>query len=219
MDNREKARRITCQLIAKRFLPRKELREIFLDADLLGRVQESLESVGLELAEHIYADYVSVKVGQACEKDVFCTDKGYNASNNLSRGALSLLTIIWAKIILPKRQMQIERRDPADDGQELLFRRPKPIPSGEELVKLEEKALFADFGVKLGGKNMFYRYLSELSKSDFIIRKDGKILEGPLLDVIIDYGTFAPRIIEGALGEMLSVVKNQIDEDTEDVQV
>ncbi|MGC2424199.1 MAG: hypothetical protein WA666_07610 [Nitrospirota bacterium] len=215
MNNDEKALRITSQLIARKFLPKKELREMLMDEDLLSQVEDRLGAVGLELATHVYADFVSVKVKKDREQDVFGTDKDYQASNGLSRGALALLAVIWAKIILPKRQMQIERQTPGDSGQDMLWKERKPIPMGDGLVRLEEKALLADFGDKLGGKTRFGRCLNELSRADFVVKKDGLVLEGPLLDSAIDYSVLAPRIIEGALGELLGMGMSETDEDVE----
>ncbi len=205
MTATERARQIASGLIARRYIHRKELRDMFLDEDLMAEVERNLATVGLELATHIYAEYVSVKVVREMEPHVFSDGKGgYRASNTgLSRGALALLTIIWAKIILPKRQMQIERRTPEDNGQDSLWQQRKPIPVEENMVTLDDKALLADFAAKFGGKTLFYRYLAELARAEFIVRREGKIYEGPLLDVVVDYGVVAQRIINGALGEML----------------
>lgn len=207
MTIKEKAQEISSMLIAKRFMPKKHLREMFINEELRSEVETNLKAVGLELATHIYSGYVAVKVSKNMEASVFSDDKGgYTATNNvLSRGTLALLTIIWAKIILPKRQMQIERGASEDNGQNSLWFQKKPIPMNEDIVFLDEKALLADFGDRLGGKIAFYRYLSELARADFIVRKDKKIYEGPLLDIVVDYSILAPRIINGALGEMLGM--------------
>lgn len=215
MTFKEKAKQISAVLIAKRFIPRKHLREMFLDEELRAEVENNLKAVGLELATHIYTDHVAVKVLREMEEAVFSDDKsGYAASNNgLSNGALALLTIVWAKIILPKRQMQIERRTSDNNGQDSLWFQREPIPTGTDIISLDEKALLADFGEKLGGKSAFGRYLSELVRTDFISRRDGKIYEGPLLDTVIDYSVLAPRIINGALGEMLGITEKGDDTD------
>ena len=206
MTTRERAREIVAKLIAYRYLHRSKLRDMFLDEELLREVEFRLSEAGLELATNVYSEFVTVRVAKDMENALFADEKGtYRATNTgLSRGALALLCIIWAKIILPKRQMQIERRGPEDTGQEDLWQKRKPIPKEDTLVVLEEKTLLADFGEKLGGKTLFYRYLSELTRADFIIRRGGRIYEGPLLDVAVDYGVLAPRIIEGALSEILS---------------
>jgi hypothetical protein len=207
LTTHEKAKQIAALLIANKFLRKREVREMLLDADLMDEVEQNLQSVGLELCTNVYSDFVSIKVSKEQEIAVFNDDKdGYKATNNgLHRGTLALLAIIWAKIVLPKRQMQIERRPPGESGQASLLPGQKPIPKDEDMIALDEKSLFADFGEKLGGKTMFSRYLSELARADFVKRKEGKIYEGPLLDTLIDYGTLAPRIINGALGEVLGI--------------
>ncbi len=206
MTLHERAREIVAKLIAQRYIHRSKLRDMFLDEDLFREVEQRLSSAGLELATNVYSEFVTVRVAKDMENTIFSDEKGgYRASNTgLSRGALALLTIIWAKIVMPKRQMQIERRDTEEAAQEGLWQRRKPIPKADDLVALEEKALLADFAEKLGGKTLFYRYLAELARADFIIRRGGRIYEGPLLDVAVDYGVLAPRIIEGALSEILS---------------
>ncbi|NOY39247.1 MAG: hypothetical protein GXO95_03185 [Nitrospirae bacterium] len=87
----------------------------------------------------------------------------------------------------------------------------RPIPVEENMVTLDDKSLLADFAAKFGGKTLFYRYLSELARAEFIVRREGKIYEGPLLDVVVDYGVVAQRIINGALGEMLGFGRIQVD--------
>ena len=66
----------------------------------------------------------------------------------------------------------------------------------------ERKTLEADFGHLFGSQIRFHGYLSELKRRGFIQerRQDHR----PLLDVLIDYSTLAPRIIEGALSRVLA---------------
>ena len=202
-----RARQICALLIAKRFVHKSHLREMLLDEELRREIEESLKTIGLELVTHIFTDYVAVRVSKDMETTVFNNGKdGFNATNEiLSRGALALLTILWSKIVLPKRQLQLERRSPEDDNQNSLLFTRKPIPKSEHMVEIDEKALRADFGEKLGGKLVFGRYLNELLRARFIVRRGDKLYEGPLLDTLIDYSTLAPRVINGALGEMLGI--------------
>ena len=71
-------------------------------------------------------------------------------------------------------------------------------------IAVERKTLEADFGHLFGSQIRFHGYLSELKRRGFIQERRGKITEGPLLDVLIDYSTLAPRIIEGALSRVLA---------------
>lgn len=203
----ERAKQAATLLIVKRFLPKKDLRDMFLDDDLMNSVSERLNAVGLELAINVYSNYVSIKALKSTEEDAFKVDENRwsASSHSMSKGALALLTILWAKIILPKRQMQIERRSPEDNGQSAMWPDSREIPKDESMIIIQEKALLADFGDKFKPKQQFSRYLSELARLDFIIRRGGKITEGPLLDTAIDYSILSRRIIDGALAGLLGI--------------
>lgn len=203
----ERAQQIATLLITRRFLPKKELRDMFLDDDLMNSVSERLNAVGLELATNVYSNYVSVKALKSAEEAAFKIDENRwsASSHSMSKGALALLAIVWAKIILPKRQMQIERISPEDKGQAHIWQNSREIPKDDSMILLSEKALFADFGEKLGGKTKFGTYLNELARLDFIVKRSGKITEGPLLDTVVDYSILSRRIIDGALAALLGI--------------
>lgn len=209
-----KAGSICARLISRRFLHKNEVKELFLDENVRSQVEDLLKSVGLELVTHIYTDYVALKVCKDLEQSVFDngSDGNQTTNINLSRGAISLLAIVWAKLILPKRQMQIERKTSESDDQMSLLKERKPIPK-EELVRLEESAIRADFEEKLGGKTKFSQYSSELSRHGFIRRREGIITEGPMLDTIIDYSYLAPRIIGGCLADVVGIERSEGDKD------
>ena len=112
---------------------------------------------------------------------------------------MALLTILWSLLILPKRQRQQQREgDVGENGPEPVVRAADPE------VMVERKTLEADFGHLFGSQIRFHGYLSELKRRGFVHERRGKITEGPLLDVLIDYSTLAPRIIEGALSRVLA---------------
>jgi hypothetical protein len=111
---------------------------------------------------------------------------------------MALLTILWSLLILPKRQRQQEAQgDIGDNGH------PPPVRADLDVV-VERKTLEADFGHLFGSQIRFHGYLSELKRRGFIQERRGKINEGPLLDVLVDYSILAPRIIEGALSRVLA---------------
>jgi len=66
------------------------------------------------------------------------------------------------------------------------------------------RALLADFGVQLGKKTRLDTNLKRLEHHGFVTRKGEDIAEGPLLDLLLDYDTLAPRILQGALGDVLT---------------
>jgi hypothetical protein len=194
---------LVCRLLAHQTLPRTDelVRRLFVDAAYREGVESALRQVGLELAENVYAPYIAARVSRELETPVFEDGRGSYWSNNvgLSGGGMALLTILWSLLILPKRQRQQEGQgDPGDHDQQ-------PAVRAADLdIAVERKTLEADFGHLFGSQIRFHGYLSDLKRRGFIQERRGKITEGPLLDVLIDYSTLAPRIIEGALSRVLA---------------
>jgi hypothetical protein len=194
---------LVCRLLAHQTLPRTDelVRRLFVDAAYREGVESALRQVGLELAENVYAPYIAVRVTRELETPVFEDGKGSYWSNNvgLSGGGMALLTILWSLLILPKRQRQQEGQgDLGDHDQQPMIR------AADLDIAVERKTLEADFGHLFGSQIRFHGYFSELKRRGFIQERRGKITEGPLLDVLIDYSTLAPRIIEGALSRVLA---------------
>jgi hypothetical protein len=194
---------LVCRLLAHQTLPRTDelVRRLFVDVPYREGVESALRQVGLELVENVYAPYIAVRVARELETPVFEDGKGSYWSNNvgLSGGAMALLTILWSLLILPKRQRQQEV--PGDAG----GNGHQPGARGANLeIAVERKTLEADFGHLFGSQIRFHGYLSELKRRGFVQERRGKITEGPLLDVLVDYATLAPRIIEGALSRVLA---------------
>jgi hypothetical protein len=194
---------LVCRLLAHQTLPRTDdlVRRLFVDESYREGVENALRQVGLELAENVYAPYIAVRVARELETPVFEDGKGSYWSNNvgLSGGAMALLTILWSLLILPKRQRQQEVQGEASDNGH------QPAGRGADLeIGVERKTLEADFGPMFGSQIRFHGYLSELKRRGFVQERRGKITEGPLLDVLVDYATLAPRIIEGALSRVLA---------------
>jgi hypothetical protein len=194
---------LVCRLLAHQTLPRTDdlVRRLFVDAAYREGVESALRQVGLELAENVYAPCIAVRVARELETPVFEDGKGSYWSNNvgLSGGAMALLTVLWSLLILPKRQRQQEvQAEASDDGQRAL------APGMSLDISLERKTLEADFGHLFGSQIRFHGYLSELKRRGFVLERRGKLTEGPLLDVLVDYATLAPRIIEGALSRVLA---------------
>jgi hypothetical protein len=194
---------LVCRLLAHQTLPRTDdlVRRLFVDATYREGVESALRQVGLELAENVYAPYIAVRVARELETPVFEDGKGSYWSNNvgLSGGAMALLTILWSLLILPKRQRQQEVQGEASDNSHQ-----PPVRGADLEVVVERKTLEADFGHLFGSQIRFHGDLSELKRRGFIQERRGKITEGPLLDVLVDYATLAPRIIEGALSRVLA---------------
>jgi hypothetical protein len=124
---------------------------------------------------------------------------------NLDRGAVALLMVLWALIILPKRQRQIERKD-LEEGQEQqeMFPDGRPLETGRSVsAPISRKALIADFGDKLGKATKIKMNLGALARLGFIIQRQEEIYEGPLLDLLLDYSQLSVRVLDGALHDVL----------------
>ena len=207
---------LIAELLASRWLPRRHprVRRALIDAELWQTLQDRLAQMGLRLVDNINADHVCVALLRGAETAVF-GETGLNANNNarLPRDAVSLLVLLWSLIVLPKRERQAARdASAAAEGQTEMFTTERPMPSAASVSPVVSyKALLADFGLQLGRKTRMDGNLKRLEAQGFIVRKGDDISEGPLLDLLLDYDALAPRILEGALSEVLARARQQAD--------
>ena len=209
---------LTARLLAQRWLPRndKQVRRALVDETFRFELDRRLADVGLRLLDNPYAAHVGVALEPELAEPVFGAGREYAASNlGLTRDEIALLVIIWALIVLPKRERQVTRRELVDDGQTDLFGgADKPVAHGETVSgALTEASLIADFGPRLGGRTKVRNFmLGKLARLGFIERRNGLITEGPLLDLALDYRVLADRIIHGTLGEVLAAAGQALPE-------
>lgn len=208
MNQPDEAALLVAELLARRWLPRQHprVKRALIDADLWSAVQDRLSQVGLSLIDNVNADHVTTAMPRNVEHVVF-GEAGLNSNNNidLPRDAVSLLVVLWAMIVLPKRERQAAR-DAGDDAisQGEMFSAERPMPRAESVSPvISYRALLADFGLQLGKKTRMDGNLKRLENHGFIIRKGEDIAEGPLLDLLLDYDVLAPRILDGTLGAVL----------------
>ena len=84
-----------------------------------------------------------------------------------------------------------------------MFDKDRPMPRAEDTsIGISYTALLSDFGEKLGKKTRMDMNLGSLSKLGFIERRGDLILEGPLLDLMMDTDMLKERIINGALADV-----------------
>lgn len=200
---------LIARLLAERWLPREDraVRQVLTDVELRDDLDRRLAAAGLRLLEHPYAANVAVGVARAQENDVFGSARAWAASNlQLDRDALALLVVLWALLVLPKRQRQIARQEnERQQDQEQMFADLKPVPVGAEMVEpINERTLLADYGDKLGGKTRIHLNLGALARQGFIVRRKERIHEGPLLDLAFDYERIASRVMDGALSYVVA---------------
>ena len=75
---------------------------------------------------------------------------------------------------------------------------------------IPENVLLEDYGKLLGGKTRLQQMLLPvLSRLGFIERRNKVLYEGSLLDLAFDYAELAPRILDGALADVLVAVNGK----------
>lgn len=200
---------LTARLLANRWLPRNDrlVRRALVDETFRVELDHRLAAVGLQLQDNPYAGHVAAALEPVMFEPVFGAKREYAASNvGLTRDEIALLVVIWALIVLPKRERQVTRREVADDGQGDMFGAEKPVVHGDTVsAGISEASLIADFGPLLGGRSRVKNFmLGKLARLGFIERRNGIVAEGPLLDVALDYRVMADRIIHGTLADVIA---------------
>lgn len=205
--NQDHAARLIARLLALRYLPRedKEVRRLLVDTGFRDEVDQRLATSGLRLLAHPFSAYVGIALTRECESAVFEQNDTWQSSNlGLPKDAVALLVILWALIILPKRERQLSGETAQSDAQTEMFETMKLTPLAHEASRgIPQNVLLEDYGKLLGGKTRLQIVLPQLSRLGFIDLKNKIIHEGPLLDLAFDYAEMAPRILQGALADLL----------------
>ena len=217
----DEAQVLIARLIAERWMPRADAlsRRVLVDEDFREEIERRLAACGLRLLDNPYATHIALGLANTAEEPVLARNGQWLSSNlGLARDCVALLVVLWALLILPKRERQVLRRDNTETQQNDMFRLEKSIPTGGDVEgSLPERTLIADFGKQLGGKTRIGFNLGILSRHGFIERHQGVIHEGPLLDLALDHSVLAPRILDGALAELFAarVTEKAPDENKE----
>ncbi len=195
-ERENRAREICGQLLIDRWVAKRQCRDLLLDDELRAMVGRRLDGVGLELVESFSSDYFAVRLRRDIEADIRL-DWATNA--RVPRGAVALLVILWAKLVLPKRiastEAALARQNPAAPVD--------PNAPVEGPISLTRGALYAEFGRKFG-MTAFARYLGQLKTAGFV-REDrrGNLTEGPVLDLLIDGVQMAQKLRDSVLWDVL----------------
>lgn len=194
-ERENRARDLCGQLLIERWLAKRACRDLLIDDALRASVQARLDGVGLELVESFTSDYFAVRLRRDVEADIRLD---WATNGRLPRGAVALLVILWAKLVLPKRIAATDAVPPrspvADEAAPAGATQPGPLP---------REALYAEFGRKFG-KTAFARYLGQLKTAGFV-REDrrGNLREGPLLDLLVDGVQMAQKLRDSVLWDVL----------------
>jgi hypothetical protein len=194
-----RAQELCGRLLMDRWLPKRNYRDLLLDDDLRASVQRRLGAVGLQLVESFTSDYFAVRLKRETEADV---SLDWATNTRMPRGAVALLVIVWAKLVLPKRIATTE----AAMQKQLAEAEGREVPTEAEVPKVisvQREALYAEFGRKFG-KTAFARYLGQLKSAGFV-REDrqGRLREGPLLDLLVDGVQMAQKLRDSVLWDVL----------------
>lgn len=204
----KEVRSLVAKLLAHQYLPRQDKLVGRALSDELFRqdLDSRLRACGLKFCDNPYAGYVTLVLERDMEQLVLGEHEEWLSNTmNLDRGAIALLMVLWALIILPKRQRQIERKELGEAQEQAeMFADEKPLETGRSVsAPVRRKALIADFGDKLGKATKIKMNLGALARLGFIIQRQEEIFEGPLLDLVLDYHQLAGRVLDGALHDLL----------------
>lgn len=189
----------------------KLVKRVLSDDLFRAEIDKRLLECGMKLLDNVYADHVALALHRAVEPKIFgARDVWQNNNFGLARDGVALLVVLWAQIILPKRERQ-ESHHYADDDQNDMFDKDKPMPRAEDTsIGISYKALLSDFGDKLGKKTRMDMNLGTLARLGFIERRGDIIVEGALLDLMMDTDVLKERIINGALSDVFKRAPVQV---------
>jgi hypothetical protein len=201
------------RLLAQRWLPKSdaEVRRLLIDESSRQDIEHRLAAAGLRLLDNPFAGHIAVGLAASAENAVFGRGDTWLSNNaGLNRDGVALLILLWALIILPKRERQLSRDATTDEGQTDLFGNKQAAPLRDDATRgVPENVLLEDYGKLLGGKARLQFLLPVLSRLGFIDRRNKVLHEGPLLDLAFDYAELAPRILDGALADVLAAVNGK----------
>lgn len=201
----DEAQTLIARLLAHQTLAREDklVKRALSDELFRSELDSRLAACGMKMLDNVYADYVTLALAREVEPKVFGMREVWQNNNlGLARDGVALLVVLWALIILPKRERQ-EAHQNAGKDQEDMFGKDRPLPRAEETsIGISYRALLADFGDKLGKKTRLDMNLGQLNKLGFIERRGDMIIEGPLLDLMMDTDVLKERVINGALADI-----------------
>lgn len=181
----------------------KLVKRALTDEQFRADVDSRLAACGMKFVDNVYADNVTIALTRQIEPKIFGAREVWQNNNlGLARDGVALLVVLWAMIILPKRERQ-EAHQAAMEDQVDMFGKEKPMPRAEDAsMSISYRALLADFGDRLGKKTRMDMNLGQLAKLGFVERRGDMIMEGPLLDLMMDTDTLKERIVNGALADI-----------------
>lgn len=200
---------LIARLIAHGPLPKTESDKVvmraLIDQQFRDELDRRLDACGLCLLDNPYASHIGIGLRRDAENLVLTKDDHLISNTfGLNRKEVALLVVLWALIILPKRERQ--QNDEGDAQGDMLPAPRQKQKNGDEFVS--KAMIVADFP-QLGAESYITRCLAVLARHKFIVMDGDDIREGPLLDLAFDYNRIAARVIEGAVGEFARSLKGR----------
>jgi len=196
---------LIARLLTHQALTRKDklVKRALSDELFRMEIDQRLAACGMKLLDNVYADHVTLALTRDVEPKVFGEREVWTKQQH---GAGPRWRGFAGGVVgtdhLPKRERQ-EAHQHAEQDQNDMFDKEKPLPSAEDAsIGISYRALLADFGDKLGKKTRMDMNLGQLSRFGFIERRNDIILEGPLLDLLMDTDTLKERVVNGALQDI-----------------
>jgi hypothetical protein len=100
---------LIARLMAHQTLRRddKMVKRALSDEQFRAELDARLAACGMKLLDNVYADHVTLALQRNIEPKVFgARDTWQNNNFGLARDGVALLVVLWALIILPKRERQ-----------------------------------------------------------------------------------------------------------------
>jgi hypothetical protein len=202
----EDVTQLAVRLIASSVLARDEPSVVRALTDQVFRdeLDRRLMACGLVLLDNPYSAYVGIAVAPENAKSVFGReDRWLSNTLDLSKPDVMLLVVLWALLIIPKRERQLLRVEAG--GQAALLDSPASVDR-EASESISLNTLLADFQHRYKPTYLRAR-LQILARHKFVVIEDGQIREGPRLDLVMDYAKMAPRIKDGILSDYRAVLE------------
>ena len=209
MNEGDEIRRLIVRLFSAGALPRGDALVLRAQTEegFRQELDRRLSSCGFVLLDNPYADHVGLGVERELAREVFGREDHWLSNTfHLNSDEVTILVILWALLIIPKRMRQ---QGLDDDTQGKAFAavlsRARRAPMSVSLTVLIE-----DFKNRWKPSYLKAR-LAVLARHGFIQRDRNFVLEGPKLDVLFDYKVMVSRVLEGVLGDFSQLLDRNRD--------
>jgi predicted transcriptional regulator len=144
-------------------------------------VDELLRPVGLRLRTSVFSDWVGLEF----LPEIAALDEFSTATNlDLGRDALAMITVLWARLVLPKRSRMDDSTTP---GQRTFDPDQDRESARQYQPELSEAGIVEEFRDVFGGVGLVRGLITKLANQGFVSRgPSGSLVAGPLLELHLD---------------------------------